>query len=62
MKKFLKFADDRGKLYYSTSQTVFARYTKKSSIKTAIFQGETRLTKKQLEELTRVASGVYMKI
>ncbi len=62
MKKMLKYADEKGKLYYSTSQSRFAQFTKTHEIKSAIFQGETILTRKQAEELTRIGNGVYMKI
>ena len=61
MKKMLKYADDRGRLYYATSQNRFAQYTRTSDIKTAVFQGDITLTKKQIQDLERIANGVYTK-
>jgi len=62
MKKMLKYADDRGRVYYTTSQTIFTRYTKANdSIKTVVFQGDITLTKKQIQTLEKLANGVYTK-
>ena len=61
MKKMLKYADDRGRLYYATSQNRFAQYTRTSDIKTAVFQGETMLTGKQTRGLERIGNGIYKK-
>ena len=57
--KFYVFADDRGKLYYSTSPGAFVRFSKRrDEIKTAIFSGITDTSKKHLR---RVGAGVYEK-
>ena len=61
MKKMLKYADDRGRVYYATSQNRFAQYTRTSDIKTAVFQGDTMLTRKQIQTLEKLANGVYTK-
>jgi len=59
MKKFFRYADNQGRVYYATSQNRFAQYTKTSGIKTAIFQGETMLTRKQARDLKKITNGVY---
>ena len=57
--KFYVFADNRGKLYYSTSPGAFVRFSIRNvEMKTAIFSGITDASKKHLR---RLGAGVYEK-
>ena len=57
--KFYVFADNRGKLYYSTSPSAFVRFSKRrDEIKTSVFVGIAVSFKKHLR---RLCAGVYEK-